>query len=75
MSQAHNTGRNNRRKPAARRANVPDSSYEEMFKLGRDLFDLSRAYEDSGGALLTEEELEDEVMRRRGGGRVQEDAA
>lgn len=74
MSQAHDTNRTNRRKPAVRRARVPDLNYEEMSELGRDLFDLSRAYEDSGGALLTEDELEAEVMRRRGG-RVQEDAA
>jgi hypothetical protein len=45
-----------------------------MSELGRDLFDLSRAYEDSGGALLAEDELDAEVMRRRGG-RAQEDAA
>ena len=74
MSQAHDTSHGNRRKPPVRRARVPDLNYEEMSELGRDLFDLSRAYEDSGGALLTEDELEAEVMRRRGG-RVQEDAA
>ncbi|HVF67775.1 MAG TPA: hypothetical protein VM914_08940 [Pyrinomonadaceae bacterium] len=74
MSQAHNTSRGNRRKPPVRRARIPELNYEEMSELGRDLFDLSRAYEDSGGALLTEEELDAEVMRRRGG-RVQEDAA
>jgi hypothetical protein len=73
MSRAHDTSRRNRRKPAVRRARVPALSYEEMSEMGRDLFDLSRAYEDSGGALLTEDELEAEVMRRRGG-RVQEDA-
>lgn len=74
MSQAHNTSRGNRRKPAVRRDRVPDLNYEEMPELGRDLFDLSRAYENSGGALLSDEELEAEVLRRRGG-RVQEDAA
>lgn len=74
MSQAHNASHRNRRKPPVRRARVPELNYEEMSDLGRDLFDLSRAYEDSGGALLTEEELEAEMMRRRGG-RVQEDAA
>ena len=72
MSRAHNAGRDNRRRPAPRRARVPALSYEEMSELGRDLFDLSRAYEDSGGAMLTEDELEAEVVRRRGG-RVQED--
>jgi hypothetical protein len=73
MSQAHNTSHGNRRKPSVRRARIPRLDYEEMSELGRDLFDLSRAYEDSGGALLTEDELEAEVMRRRGG-RAQEDA-
>jgi hypothetical protein len=73
MSQAHNTTHSNRRKPAVRRAHIPNLNYEDMSKLGRDLFDLSRAYEDSGGALLTEDELDAEVMRRRGG-RTQEDA-
>jgi hypothetical protein len=73
MSQAHNTSHGNRRRPAVRRAHIPDLRYEEMSELGRDLFDLSRAYEDSGGALLNEDELEAEVMRRRGG-RAQEDA-
>lgn len=73
MSQAHNTHHSNRRKPAVRRARIPDLNYDEMSEPGRDLFDLSRAYEDSGGALLTEDELEAEVMRRRGG-RAREDA-
>jgi hypothetical protein len=73
MSQAHDTSRSNRRKAVVRRARVPDLNYEKMSELGRDLFDLSRAYEDSGEALLTEDELEAEVMRRRGG-RVREDA-
>jgi hypothetical protein len=73
MSRARDTSHSNRRKPAARRARVPELSYEEMSELGRDLFDLSRAYEDSGGELLSEDELEAEVMRRRGG-RVPEDA-
>jgi hypothetical protein len=73
MSQAHNTSQGNRRRPAVRRAHIPNLKYEEMSELGRDLFDLSRAYEDSGGALLTEDELDVEVMRRRGG-RTQDDA-
>lgn len=73
MSQAHNTSHSNRRKPTVRRARVPDLKYEEMSELGRDLFDLSRAYEDSGGALLNDDELEAEVVRRRGG-RMPEDA-
>jgi len=72
MSQAHNTSRGNTRKPPVRRARIPRLNYEEMSELGRDLFDLSRSYEDSGGSMLTEDELEAEVMRRRGG-RVQED--
>ncbi|HWS87506.1 MAG TPA: hypothetical protein VN282_11110 [Pyrinomonadaceae bacterium] len=45
-----------------------------MSDLGRELFDLSRDYESSGGELLTEEEIEKELMRRRGG-HVQQNAA
>ncbi|HEX7314268.1 MAG TPA: hypothetical protein VF297_10115 [Pyrinomonadaceae bacterium] len=45
-----------------------------MSELGRELFDLSRDYESSGGELLTEDEIESELMRRRGG-HVKHDAA
>ena len=51
----------------ARRALVRDLAREEMSELGRDLFDLSREYENSGQELLTEKEIEVELARRRGG--------
>ena len=66
MTQARDTSRSNQRKTAARRARVLNLSYEDMSELGRDLYDLSRAYEDSGEALLTEDEIEKELVRRRG---------
>ena len=51
-----------------RRAHIPDNlSYETMSDLGRDLFDLSREYEASGEPLLSEQEIEMEITRRRGG--------
>jgi len=74
MSQAHDTNRDNRSESNVRRARTPDLRYEEMSDLGRELFDLSRDYESSGGELLTEEEIEKELMRRRGG-HVQQNAA
>jgi hypothetical protein len=67
MSQARETSRSNQRKTTVRRARVLNLNYEDMSELGRDLYDLSRAYEDSGGPLLTEDEVENEVVRRRGG--------
>jgi hypothetical protein len=51
----------------ARRALVRDLAREEMSELGRDLFDLSREYENSGQELLTEKEIEVELARRKGG--------
>jgi hypothetical protein len=82
MTKVRNTTRRTQRRnvdPAQRRivvrqARVPDLSYEEMSDMGRDLFDLSRDYENSGEPLLTEEEIKTELARRRGG-YVQEDAA
>jgi hypothetical protein len=82
MTKVRNTTRRAQRRnvdPAQRRivvrqARVPDLSYEEMSDMGRDLFDLSRDYENSGEPLLTEEEIKTELARRRGG-YVQEDAA
>jgi len=73
MSQAHDTNRDNRNESNVRRAHTPELRYEEMSELGRELFDLSRDYESSGGELLTEDEIENELMRRRGG-RVQQNA-
>lgn len=74
MSQAHDANRDNSGEPNVRRAHAPDLRYEEMSELGRELFDLSRDYESSGGELLTEDEIESELMRRRGG-HVKHDAA
>jgi hypothetical protein len=67
MSQAHDANRENQGDPKVRRAHTPELRYEDMSELGRDLFDLSRDYESSGGRLLTEGEIEDELTRRRGG--------
>ena len=67
MSQAHDTNRDNQSEPNVRRAHTPYLSYEEMSELGRELFDLSRDYESSVGEPLTEDEIESELMRRRGG--------
>jgi hypothetical protein len=67
MSQARDLSRSNQRKHNVRRARLPNLKYEDLSELGRDLYDLSRAYEDSGGPLLTEDEIENEVVRRRGG--------
>jgi hypothetical protein len=50
-----------------RQARVRNLAYDEMSELGRALFDLSREYESSGEELLTEEEIEAELARRRGG--------
>ncbi len=51
-----------------RRAYIPpDLTYATMSQLGRDIADLSRAIEESGEALLNEEEIELELARRRGG--------
>ena len=74
MSQAHDADRENRSETNVRRAHTHDLRYEEMSELGRDLFDLSREYESSGEKLFTEDEIEDELMRRRGG-HVQQNAA
>ncbi len=67
MSQAHDANRENQGEANVRRAHTPELKYEEMSELGRDLFDLSRDYESSGGELLAEDEIENELTRRRGG--------
>ena len=74
MSKARNASRRNSGNVRVRRADVPALSYEEMSELGRDLYDLSREYEDSGEGLLNEDEIEVELARRRGG-YVQNNAA
>ncbi len=53
---------------AVRRAVIPNNlTYDTMSDLGRDLFDMSRAYEESGEPMLSEEEIECEIALRRGG--------
>jgi len=54
--------------PTVRRAQIPpDLNFESMSELGRDLIQLSREIEDAGEVLTSEEELEQELARRRGG--------
>lgn len=54
--------------PPVRRAYIPpDLTYETMSELGRELFDLSQEYATSGEKLYSEEELERELRRRKGG--------
>lgn len=58
-----------------RQAGIPsDLTVETMSELGRDLFNISRDYAETGGELLNEEEIEAELTRRRGG-YVEQDAA
>lgn len=46
----------------------PDSSFEKMSQLGRDLWQISSEINKSGEPeLLTQEEIEQEIARRRGG--------
>ena len=53
---------------AVRRAHIPpDLSFETMSELGRDLVKLSREIVTAGEGLMSEEELEQELARRRGG--------
>jgi hypothetical protein len=54
--------------PNVRRAEVPQNlNLETMSELGRDLMQLSREIEAAGQVLTSEEELEQELARRRGG--------
>lgn len=51
-----------------RRAQIPlDLNSDNISELGRDLLQLSREIEDAGEVLTSEEELEHELARRRGG--------
>ena len=68
MANKNNTARNFGDVYPARRTYIPpDLTYETMSDLGRELFDLSREYETAGEQLYTEEALEQEVARRKGG--------
>ncbi len=59
---------NESEQPTVRRAQIPpDLNFETMSELGRDLMQLSREIEDAGEVLTSEEELEQELARRRGG--------
>jgi len=54
--------------PSVRRAYIPpDLTYETMSELGKELYRLSMEIAESGEGLQTEEELEREIARRRGG--------
>lgn len=54
--------------PHVRRAYIPpDLSYETMSELGKELYRLSMEIAESGEKLYTEEELEKELARRKGG--------
>ena len=55
--------------PHVRRAYIPPEmlNYETMSEFGKELYRLSQEIAESGEGLLTEEELERELARRRGG--------
>ena len=54
--------------PALRRTSVPaDLAPEKMSELGRDLFHLAKEIGEGGELLTSEEELEQELARRRSG--------
>lgn len=55
--------------PHVRRAYIPPEqmNYETMSEFGKELYLLSQEIAESGEGLLTEEELERELARRRGG--------
>ncbi len=54
--------------PHVRRAYIPpDLTYETMSELGKELYRLSEEYAACGEKLYTEEEIEKEIARRKGG--------
>lgn len=55
--------------PHVRRAYIPPEqmNYETMSEFGKELYRLSQEIAESGEGLPTEEELERELARRRGG--------
>jgi hypothetical protein len=55
--------------PHVRRAYIPPEAmnYETMSELGKELYRLSQEYAASGEKLYTEEEIEKELARRKGG--------
>ncbi len=65
---ARNLNDRNLYPPLVRRAAVKETlTEEEMSPLGRDLVRISAEIEASGEELLSHEEIEREVRRRRGG--------
>lgn len=54
--------------PHVRRAYIPPEmmNYETMSEFGKELYRLSMQIAESGEGLLTEEELEKEIARRKG---------
>ena len=68
MSRRSNKQQKQQMAASVHKARSPSNlTYDEMSELGRDLFDMSREYAESGGELLSEEEIEIELARRRGG--------
>ncbi len=58
MSIRYNEQQNRQTAANVRRARIPsDLTYETMSELGRDLFAISRDYAESGGELLSEQEI------------------
>ena len=55
--------------PHVRRTHIPPETmnYETMSEFGKELYRLSMEIAESGEGLQTEEELERELARRRGG--------
>lgn len=53
--------------PVKRAVIPPHLTYETMSDLGRELFDLSYEIEQAGEGIKSEEELEEELARRKGG--------
>lgn len=55
--------------PHVRRAYIPPEAmnYETMSEFGKEIYRLSEEYAASGEKLYTEEELEKEIARRKGG--------
>ena len=59
---------NQSEQPTVRRAQIPpDLNPENMSELGRDFLRLSHEIENAGEVFTSEEELEHELARRRGG--------
>jgi hypothetical protein len=66
MPQERNTRRKNQDDPSERKGRANMRVYVQS-ELGRDLYKMSMEYQRDGGRLLTDEEIEDELILRRGG--------